>query len=191
MIPRPYLYIAFGLMAVLQLALPLRTVVDYESTLRNGDAYKFATRPIDPNDPFRGKYVTLDFVPIEDELPTDLLIALGLYVSYGQSLYLIIEKDARGYARAVDLRTELPTEEVAYVPVTAGSAKYRDGQVVGLNLHYPFDRFYLEESKAPRAEARYREALRRDSVETYAVVHLRDGVAVIADVMIDGMSLVE
>lgn len=191
MIPQRWIFFAFAAMVILQVGLPLRTVVQHEWTLRYGEVFKFRTQPYDPNDPFRGKYVDLQFAPLEEELPKEKLRALGPDIYDGQELYLLVEKDERGFARAVDLLAQEPKGKVAYVSVRALYPNYENGQLVSIRLRYPFNRFYLEETKAPRADERYREATRQDSTEVYALVNLHNGIAVLSDVMIDGKSLVE
>ncbi len=58
-------------------------------------------------------------------------------------------------------------------------------------IQYPFDRFYMEESKAPQAEITYNESLRDTNQVTYAVVLVKKGEAVVKDVMIDDRSIVD
>ena len=53
----------------------------------------------------------------------------------------------------------------------------------------PFDRFYMEESKAPKAEKVYNAANSDQRKETYALVYIKDGTAVLNDVIIDGQSI--
>ncbi|HEY5622073.1 MAG TPA: hypothetical protein VIR77_05680, partial [Pontiella sp.] len=57
----------------------------------------------------------------------------------------------------------------------------------GLRLDIPFDRFYMEEAKAPRAEALARDAMR--SGDCWAAVRILDGKAVIEDVFAQGERL--
>ena len=48
----------------------------------------------------------------------------------------------------------------------------------------------MEETKAPEAEKVYREALRRDSIQNaYALVSVKEGGAVLKDVIINGVSI--
>ncbi|MEM8899608.1 MAG: hypothetical protein AAGC85_15950, partial [Bacteroidota bacterium] len=58
-----------------------------------------------------------------------------------------------------------------------------------LRIEYPFDRYYMEESKAYEAEIKFREAQRDTSQLTYALVNIRDGQSVLKDVMIEGISI--
>ena len=59
-----------------------------------------------------------------------------------------------------------------------------------INIDYPFERYYMEESKAYDAERTYRESL-RDTIEhsTYALVYVKEGRAVVDDVLIDDISI--
>lgn len=54
-------WLLFALLCVAQWAVPLAMVQRAERTLSEGTAYRFRTAPVDPADPFRGRYVTLDF----------------------------------------------------------------------------------------------------------------------------------
>ena len=53
--------VLFVLVALAQLYVPAKMIWDQEDVLKNGSEYKFKTDPVDPNDPFRGKYITLSF----------------------------------------------------------------------------------------------------------------------------------
>ena len=59
-----------------------------------------------------------------------------------------------------------------------------------VTIHYPFERFYLEESKASEAERLYWEANSDSTQATYAVVRIKDGNAALQDVMINGESII-
>ena len=60
-----------------------------------------------------------------------------------------------------------------------------------LRIEYPYDRYYMEESKAYEAEVKFREAQRDTSQLTYALVNIRNGQSVLKDVMIEGISIKE
>ena len=51
----------FVLLALLQLSFPGKLVFDSNKVLWLGTELKFETRPVDPADPFRGRYVALNF----------------------------------------------------------------------------------------------------------------------------------
>ena len=56
---------------------------------------------------------------------------------------------------------------------------------------YSFNRFYMDEDKALAAENLYFESLADTTKRTYAVVYIKEGKAVLQDVQIDGVSVVD
>ncbi|MEI7726689.1 MAG: GDYXXLXY domain-containing protein [Bacteroidota bacterium] len=58
-----------------------------------------------------------------------------------------------------------------------------------LAIEYSFDRYYMEESKAQDAEQKYRQSLQVPNRMTYALVRIKDGDAVLKDIIIDGASI--
>ncbi len=60
-----------------------------------------------------------------------------------------------------------------------------------MEIEYPFDRFYLEESKAPEAERAYWEANRDTTQVAYALVAVKNGHAALKDVMINNKSVID
>lgn len=60
-----------------------------------------------------------------------------------------------------------------------------------LMIDYPFDRYYMEESKAQEAEDTHRRAQRDTTRITYALVSVKNGDAVVKDILIDGISISE
>ena len=56
-------------------------------------------------------------------------------------------------------------------------------------VDYYFNRYYMDEFKAADAEKIYRESNRDTSKETYSLVNIKDGEAVLTDVVIDGISI--
>ncbi len=53
--------ISFALLVLLQIWTPAAMIWNREDVLRSGKAFKFRSAPVDPNDPFRGKYIILSF----------------------------------------------------------------------------------------------------------------------------------
>ena len=58
-----------------------------------------------------------------------------------------------------------------------------------LLIEFPFDRFYMEESKAYDAELTYNRTLPDTSQVAYALVNIKNGESVLKDVMINGISI--
>ncbi len=173
----------FVLVALIQLFVPANMIWSREKVLSEGTEYKFKTAPIDPNDPFRGKYISLNFEQntIEVENADDWIME--------QEVYAILTKDEDGYAKISSVEKERPDGEEEYVQAKAFFVSFNDSNK--LSLEFPFDRFYMEESKAYDAELVYRESQIDSSQVTYALVSIKNGEAVLKDVMIDGVSIKE
>ncbi|MEO1806638.1 MAG: GDYXXLXY domain-containing protein [Bacteroidota bacterium] len=178
-------FVAFVLVVLVQLYVPAKMIWDREDILDTGTEFKFQTAPIDPSDPFRGKYITLDFdEPI-------LTVESGQEWENGESIYVTLEADSNGFTRAKVPSKTPPTDNDPFLKVEVDYVWKDDSTKVSMRINYPFDRYYMEESKAYEAEVTYREARRDTSKVTYALVSVKDGEAVLKDVMINGTPIRE
>lgn len=171
-------------LALAQWAVPGYLIQRGQATLREGTAYKFRTAPVDPADPFRGRYLVLNFEAAWVTVPA------GFDVEPRQPLYAPIEVDAEGFAR-LGVPQKTPPDRGDWLRVVTG---WRDDQQ-RLRVTLPFDRYYLDENAAPAAERLYLAGNRRGASAgarlTYAQVRVREGYAVIEDLVIDGQPLRE
>ncbi|ARN80118.1 GDYXXLXY domain-containing protein [Methylocystis bryophila] len=169
----------FAAMALLQLAAPASMIYSREQTLSKGEEFKFRTAPVDPYDAFRGRYVALGF-------ENRAALAPGVTAPFGQRLYATIEKGDDGFAK-FGVATLSPPKDKPYLKVRAGYAS-GEGEI---NLQLPFDRFYMEEGRAPAAEAAYREHNRRGAQDAYVTVRVRDGDGVIENLYVGGKPIAD
>ncbi len=167
----------FILMVIAQWFVPVNMIVKEENVLKNGIVYKFKTQPIDPSDPFRGKYIILNYEM--DSFKSD-----STSYEFGEDLFVSISNDSLGFAKATGLSKD-PPEKGDYV-IANYTGRY-NGQV---NFTLPFDTFYMNEDKAMDAELAVRE-VQRDSLPTtcYALVYIMADRAILQDVQIDGVSI--
>ena len=177
---KKYIFPAFILVCLIQIYVPAKMIWNQEDILRTGVEYKFRAAPVDPNDPFRGKYLDVNFQP--SEYPVE--DASDWY--WGQEVYVHLGKDSEGYFTIEGLSVE-PPENVEYLKAEVASVIYQPQPSVFIN--YPFNRFYMKESKALPAENLYRETLRDSSKTAYALISIKEGNAVFKDLMIDGVSI--
>jgi len=178
------LSVAFVLMILVQWFVPSKMIWDREDVLRNGNEYYFECKPIDPNDPFRGKYITLGFK--EDRYA---VLDSTDYQS-GEQVFIKLKNSAQGFVQIQSILKEKPENMSDVLSVKTRSnfiSKTYNQNIVAID--YPFDRFYMEESKAKPAENLYRKSNRDSISATYAVIMIKDGVGVIKDVMIDGVPI--
>lgn len=172
---RVALLIAVGLV---QLAVPGWMIFQQEQTLRLGKEYKFETEPVDPYDLFRGRYVALRFKAGEFEPKGDSDV-----LSSGK-VYVAVKSNAAGFAEVERVSLEPITGPNVFRATYGASWNGRD------HLDFPFERYYMEESLAPKAEAAYRAANRRaSSQKAWAVVRIRHGNAALADLFIEGQPI--
>lgn len=174
---------AFILMVLAQLYVPASMIFQKERVITQGTAYKFKTAPIDPNDPFRGKYITLSFnenaVKVENAAEWNS----------ADQIFVQLTNDSNGYAIIESVTKEQPVNGNDYIK--ANIDYILTDTLSTIFVRYPFDRFYMEESKAPVAEQVYTEAAIDSNQVAYALVMVREGDAVVRDVVIDGVSIVE
>ncbi len=180
-----WLWGLFAGLCLLQWGVPLALVQRAQLTLEQGTVYRFETAPVDPEDPFRGRYVALDFQAAEIAVPA------GWSQAAGRRLWAPIIMGDQGYARLGVPQEEPPTTG-DYLQVRV---QWFDG-AGSVRVALPFDRYYLEEQRAPQVEQQYRERNSRAPADAddprrpaYATVRVRKGYALIEDLIIDGRSV--
>ena len=172
--------IAFVIMVLAQLYVPASMIFESEKVLTQGKEFKFKTAPVDPTDPFRGKYVSLNFEE------TNFRGRLQDTFFYGEKVYVSLSTNHEGFVKIADISKSIPDTE-DYVSATVSN--FFDGDSSYVTVEYPFDRFYMEESKAYNAELAYNESARDTNQTTYALVSVRKGEAVVKDVIINGITI--
>lgn len=177
---RTILYFSLFILVVgFQIFIPARLIWQQENILVTGKSFKFKTAPIDPNDPFRGKFITLRFE--NDELKTD---SPNKNLNPAQEIFVTIEENEEGFAIPSAISAFQPDHTQDYL--TAHIAYIANDHIV---IQYPFDRFYMEETKAPKAERLYFDAARDSTQIAYALVKVKSGQSVLEDVFINGVSV--
>ena len=182
MISIKYAFPLFLLVALAQLYVPAKMVWEKETLWAAGKEYKFKVAPVDPNDPFRGKYITLAYEANRYET-TDTK-----EWKRGTTVYVSLLKDSEGFAAIKEVFRYPPTEELDFVE--ANLQRWTSNPTI-LFIDYPFNRFYMEESKAYDAEIAYRKMLRDSTQTAYALVNVKQGKALLKDVLIDGTPIQE
>lgn len=173
--------VAFCLTLLAHWAVPANMIWQNEQVLSKGKLYKFRTAPVDPNDPFRGKYITLWLNP--------MLWAPADTAGWkpGFDVHIALTTDSAGFATPKYMSMDKPgdTEDYFSTPLTAlvTHPKWM------LEVELPFNRFYMDEFMAGAAEERYRQSFGEDSASAWAAVRVWRGRAVLEDVFIEGQSV--
>lgn len=172
-----HIFLIFILIVIVQLFVPIKMIFDKEDILDTGTIYKFRTQPIDPNDPFRGKYITLNY-------EIDSFESRDTTWQRGEEVFVYLEKDESNFAQIKTVSRTILNSKNDYVKAKV-SWYYKRDKVVNFDLE--FDRYYMEEFKAKPAEDIYRQYnRRRDTMnQTYALVAVKNGEAVLKDVLIN------
>jgi uncharacterized membrane-anchored protein len=178
---KPFFIGVFVLALIAQWYFPSRMIGQKERIVQQGVTYRFECEPIDPRDPFRGQYLILSFK--EDTwrcaaCDNDTIPAYG---------YVLLTTGADGYAKVDTLLWEPPAAgdyvQVELSPVWLTERKIR--------IQYRFDRFYLNEQIAQKAEQAYFEAVNDSTGSAYALVSVLEGETVLQDVVVNGKSVKE
>lgn len=176
-----HVFIVFVVVALIQLFIPAQVILNQESILKSGTFYKFKTQPVDPNDPFRGKYIILNYDINEFK-------TLDSTWQRKEEVYVYLDVDSLGYAKIDEIsRMPLLENKKDYIKAEAGWYRKHSQK---LRIDFPFNRYYMKETKAYDAEVAVR-TRQRDTLpnNTYALVSVKEGEAVLEDVIIDEMSI--
>ena len=183
-----FLILLMLLLVALQFAVPTHMIKSREKVLSKGELFRFKTQPIDPADPFQGRYVQLGFqqtiIPISDGAKEELM--------YNEPVYVMIEEDDQGFARFTSWSREQPLSGSYLKTRYQYEAREWDGEArihvtTGYRVDIPFDRFYMDEKKAPVAERLVRG--RETSTNCWADVRILNGKAVLEDLKLNGVSM--
>jgi uncharacterized membrane-anchored protein len=179
---RRLIFPGFILMVLVQLYVPAKMILDREDIINSGVTYKFKTAPLDPYDPFRGKYIRLRFNRESIQVDTTLDWFMG------EQVYATLSTDKDGFAKVKSLSKRTPANTSDFLKVEVRYPPYKTDRI---SINYPFDRFYMEESKAYDAEVIARKARIDTTQLIYALVNIKDGDSVLRDVLIDDVPIQE
>ena len=174
----------FLFVAVAQLFVPLQMIYNQEDIINTGKIVKFQCEPIDPNDPFRGKYITLNFK--ENRIKVKNLKEWNS----NETIFAKIEISKDGFAKIKSISKSEPMDNSIYLKLKISYIADYDNQNK-IYLDFPFNRFYMNENKAKNAEIAYAESTLDSTKTAYALVATKNGEAVIKDVLIDNISIKE
>ena len=130
----------FILLICIQLAVPGSMIWKKEMILVKGTPYKFLTAPIDPYDPFIGKYIVLNFREQAYTLPPKQ------DVDDDAPVYISFRNNKNGFAEIDKVTKQIP-EGSDYLKTNVSRIN-REKQRVTVFINYPFNRFYKEINKA-------------------------------------------
>ena len=151
---------------------PVTTVKEIEFPAEAPTELKFKVRVFDPYDPMRGRYVRLSVQPnkFQTSEKQDRFRE--------NRAWAVLAKGPDGFARVVRLEPDLTKVKKGELAVRVNrlyfSSNYKDKKG-WYHFRFPFERFYLNELKAPELEA---ELQNRSRAKQYMILHVnffRDG----------------
>lgn len=177
------LIMLFLFVAMAQLFVPSQMIYNQEDIINTGKLIKFQCEPIDPNDPFRGKYITLNFKE------SGIKVKNVKEWNSNETIFAKIETAKDGFAKIKSISKTKPNDDSIYLKLKINYITEYDGNKI--HLDFPFNRFYMNENKAKNAEIAYAESTKDTTKIAYALVATKNGEAVIKDVLIDNISIKE
>lgn len=168
-------WIVFAVGCLLQWAAPLMQIGGYEKVIAEGALMSFKCVAPDPYDMLRGRYLAVRAMPDTFDVAEE-----GKFKG-GEMVYALLEAGPDGLVTIKDLTHEPPVSG-PFMRVKCG---YSYGKSV--RIEWPFDRFYLNEKTAPKADEWYRKNVRGASAVT-AEVRVLNGKAVLVDLKLEGKS---
>lgn len=177
---KPKLVLLLILFAI-QLAIPGYMIFEQNQILSEGTAYKFKTRPIDPYDPFRGRYVTLAFEANQNVIP----VVDGAKVESEDWVYALLGTDTEGYAVLEGLTDVKPESGRDYLYLETYYRSHNGGYRVKL----PFNRYYASEDNAPKIESAVWRRQREQVEDVYAQIRVFNGKGTIEDLYVNKLPI--
>jgi uncharacterized membrane-anchored protein len=157
---------------IAQLGFPLRSIMEKNDVLKTGAEYKInRVRPIDPADPFRGRYVAIS---VGVAIPEDWENKRpgGVY-------YIRLAAGEDGFAEVAEV-SNTPIEGDGVLKLDSGWREWDN------TIQLPFDRYYMREEIAPKAENAYREDL-----NIYVKLRVKNRQGVIAGLYVEDTRIEE
>src|SRR5918993_1979777 len=181
---RSYLPILFALVVILQVYVPASMVFQNERVYLSGTTFKMQLAPIDPEDPFRGKYIILSFRENTGS------ISKQSNIQPGNTVYVVMKPGKNEFLKIESITPEFKKVDAPAVCIAAHvrSVIETNGDPM-IELDYPFSRFYMEESKAAETEQRYLRAAADTNSLSYASIKVYNGNVVVKDIYINGQAL--
>lgn len=165
----------FALAVIIQLSIISYIALNSEQIQRNGKTIKIKLEPIDPVDPFRGHYIYLNFDNIIEVKNKEEWL-------HNQPCYAILEEDSSGYYRVKSVSKVEPDYNKVYFKTFVRNIGGIDNNK--LTVHIPFNRYYMEESKAKEIDKIMRNAV-EVRLNTYIVIKYKDGELLVKDLVIE------
>ena len=176
-------FILLVLFAIVQFSAIGSRILKYENILETGKVWKFEVKPIDPYDVLRGRFVKLRF---KKDTLKQYMSGVGWKTRQHGYVFLRTAKD--GFAYPERWIKDKPTAETGcYIKCSISSLRFSDTKN-RYKIYYPFDRFFMNEYKAPEAEKVLQSSFLKDH-KVYVTLRVKDGVGIIENLWVDDLPI--
>jgi uncharacterized membrane-anchored protein len=134
--------VLLGVVALAQLAVPARMALGQHAVLTRGEQLKIRCAPLDPVNPFMGRYVLLNLSGEVAASGTRPGRAGGKH-----DAWITYTLDGEGFVNPTALHWVRPKDAPSLKVRTWGNVS--EGRTT---FSYPFDRYYMNEQKAPEVD---------------------------------------
>ncbi|MDR0747308.1 MAG: GDYXXLXY domain-containing protein [Helicobacteraceae bacterium] len=131
-----------GAALFLQIAALIYQIIYYESVLTYGKTIVLQIRPLDPYNPFTGRYVNLRLDSFGMKMPKGVRCPTRERERECKLKLFVAFKDNDGISEPDEALTAPPSDDRAYLRLEG------EGHSDRVSFNYPFDRFYMKEQKA-------------------------------------------
>ena len=156
-------------------------IFNHEEILAFGTEHKFKVVYVGLGTSFMGKYLELRY--------DDNSIEIEKKWTIDETVYIHLDKDVNGFSHILKGTKSKPKEGQNFIKVKVIQRINEKGNREKV-LSYPFEQFYIEESKIYKAKLVFQTQV-DPSKTVYVLVNIQDGEAVLRDVFIEDISLIE
>ena len=100
----------------------------------------------------------------------------------GETIYVQMKNDSAGFAKINSVYKIKPGNQTDFIKAKVNFSNDSNNEVF---IEWPFNRFYMEETKAYPAEQAYIKSTADSSNKTYSLVKVKNGDAVLENVFIN------
>ena len=184
---KPLKLVLLGVVALAQIAVPARMALGQHAVLTRGEQLKIRCAPLDPVNPFMGRYVELNLF---DEIAATAARpgqVRGMHVFWITYAWITYTLDEEGFVKPTALHWARPKDAPSLKVRTWGGIY--EGKT---RFFYPFDRYYMNEKKAPEVDrVLMLSGFSAQAVPAHVTVRVLGDTAVLEELYLDGKPVQE
>ncbi|MBK8954170.1 MAG: GDYXXLXY domain-containing protein [Saprospiraceae bacterium] len=174
---------SFLLLAIIQLSIPVKMIMDQEGILNSGTEFRMKAMLAYPESGLSGRYIRVSYE--NEKFP------IGENSSWqkGEIAFVVFKSNEPGFASIDTILKSKPEGSSNYVKA---KVKYiQKDQLNEVYLEFPFEKFFLEETRLNDQSMQNLRSRSEQAKMIYSIVRIKDGEAAIKDILIDDQSLLE